>query len=84
MPTVATKTTNSNELLNLFYAITTQQQKDLEKEIKMLLLENQTKNENDNKNSKRFSGAISIKTAEKLHKHINEARNEWEKDNKSL
>ena len=76
MPTVATKTTDSNELLNIFYALTTQQQKDLEKEMKMLLLANQAKNANDNKNSKKFSGAISIKTAEKLHNHINETRNE--------
>jgi len=32
------------------------------------------------KNSERFSGAISKETAEKLHKHINEVRNEWERD----
>ncbi len=32
------------------------------------------------KNSQRFSGAISEKTAGKLHKHINEVRNEWEND----
>ena len=32
------------------------------------------------KNSERFFGSISIETAEKLHKHINETRNEWERD----
>ncbi len=32
------------------------------------------------KNSERFSGAISKETAEKLHKHLNEVRSEWEKD----
>ena len=32
------------------------------------------------KNSERFSGAISKKTTEKLHKHLNEVRNEWERD----
>jgi len=32
------------------------------------------------KNSDRFSGAISKETAEKLHKHLNEVRNEWERD----
>ena len=32
------------------------------------------------KNSKRFSGAISAATAEKLHKHLNKVRNEWERD----
>jgi hypothetical protein len=32
------------------------------------------------KNSERFSGAISKETAEKLHKHLNEVRNEWERD----
>jgi len=32
------------------------------------------------KNSERFSGAISKGTAEKLHKHLHEVRNEWEKD----
>jgi uncharacterized protein (DUF2344 family) len=31
-------------------------------------------------NSKRFAGAISKETAEKLHKHINEVRNEWDRD----
>ena len=30
------------------------------------------------KNSERFSGAISKKTADKLHKHLNKVRNEWE------
>ena len=30
------------------------------------------------KNSERFSGAISKETAEKLHKHLNEVRKEWE------
>ena len=32
------------------------------------------------KNSERFSRAISKETAEKLHKHLNEVRNEWERD----
>ena len=32
------------------------------------------------KNSERFAGAISKETAEKLHKHLNEVRNEWERD----
>ena len=32
------------------------------------------------KNSERFSGQISKKTADKLHKHLNEVRNEWERD----
>lgn len=32
------------------------------------------------KNSERFSGAISKETAEKLHKHINEVRSEWDRD----
>ena len=32
------------------------------------------------KNSERFSGSISKETAEKLHKHLNEIRNEWERD----
>ena len=32
------------------------------------------------KNSEKFSGAISKETAEKLHKHLNEARSEWERD----
>jgi hypothetical protein len=32
------------------------------------------------KNSQRFSGAISEKTADKLHKHIKEVRNEWKND----
>ena len=32
------------------------------------------------RNSERFSGAISKETAEKLHKHLNEVRNEWERD----
>jgi hypothetical protein len=31
-------------------------------------------------NSERFSGAISKETAEKLHKHLNEVHNEWERD----
>ena len=31
-------------------------------------------------NSERFAGAISKETAEKLHKHLNEVRNEWERD----
>jgi hypothetical protein len=32
------------------------------------------------KNSKRFSWAISKGTPEKLNKHLNEVRNEWERD----
>jgi predicted PP-loop superfamily ATPase len=32
------------------------------------------------KNSEKFSGAISKETAEKLHKHLNEARSKWERD----
>jgi hypothetical protein len=32
------------------------------------------------KNSERFSGAISKETAKKLHIHLNEVRNEWESD----
>jgi hypothetical protein len=32
------------------------------------------------RNSERFAGAISKETAEKLHKHLNEVRNEWERD----
>ena len=32
------------------------------------------------KNSERFFGAISKETAEKLHKHLNQARGEWERD----
>jgi len=31
------------------------------------------------KNSERFAGAISKETAQKLHKHIGEVRNEWER-----
>ena len=38
------------------------------------------KEQNKLKNSERFSGAISKETAEKLHKHLNEVRNEWERD----
>jgi len=36
--------------------------------------------QNKLKNSERFSGAISKETAEKLHKHLNEVRSEWERD----
>ncbi len=32
------------------------------------------------KNSEKFSGAISKKTAKKLHKHLREVRQEWERD----
>lgn len=32
------------------------------------------------KNSERFSGAISKETAEKLHKHLNKVRSEWDRD----
>lgn len=32
------------------------------------------------KNSERFSGAISKETVERLHKHLNEVRNEWVQD----
>jgi TolB-like protein len=45
-------------------------------EIIILPIENQHKM----KNSERFSGAVSKETAEKLHKHLNEVRNEWERD----
>ena len=38
------------------------------------------KEQNKIKNSERFAGAISKETAEKLHKHLNEVRNEWERD----
>jgi len=38
------------------------------------------KEENELKNSERFSGAISKETAGKLHIHLNEVRNEWERD----
>jgi len=38
------------------------------------------KEQNKLKNSERFAGAISKETVEKLHKHINEVRNEWERD----
>ena len=38
------------------------------------------KEQNKIRNSERFSGAISKETAEKLHKHLNEVRNEWERD----
>jgi len=38
------------------------------------------KEQNKLKNSERFSGAISKETAEKLNKHLNEVRNEWERD----
>jgi len=36
--------------------------------------------QNKLKNSERFSGAITKETAEKLNKHLNEARNEWERN----
>jgi len=32
------------------------------------------------KNSERFFGAISKETATRLHKHTNQAREEWERD----
>ena len=48
-------------------------------EIIVLPIEEQNK-QGKLKNSERFSGAISPKTAEKLHKHLNEIRNEWERD----
>jgi len=38
------------------------------------------KEQNKSKNSERFSGSISKGTAEKLHQHLNEVRNEWERD----
>lgn len=31
-------------------------------------------------NSERFSGSISKESAEKLHKHLNEVRTEWDRD----
>ena len=38
------------------------------------------KEQNKMKNSERFLGAISKETAEKLHKHLNEVHDEWERD----
>jgi len=32
------------------------------------------------KNSERFSGAISKETANKIHKHLNQVSNEWERN----
>ena len=32
------------------------------------------------KNSQKFAGAISKETADKLHKHLNQIRDEWERD----
>ena len=49
-------------------------------EIIVLPIEKQSKSHNKLKNSERFSGAISKETAEKLHKHLNEVRNEWDRD----
>jgi hypothetical protein len=48
-------------------------------EVIVLLIEG-TKETPKLKNSERFSGAISKETAEKLHKHLNEIRSEWERD----
>jgi hypothetical protein len=48
-------------------------------EVIVLLIE-EPKEQSKLKNSERFSGAISRETAEKLHKHLNEIRNEWESD----
>lgn len=48
-------------------------------EVIVLLIE-EPKEQPKLKNSERFSGAISRETAEKLHKHLNEIRNEWESD----
>ena len=48
-------------------------------EIIVLPIEEQSK-PSTLKNSERFSGAISRETAEKLHKHLNEVRSEWERD----
>ena len=48
-------------------------------EIIVLAIEEHDK-PNKLKNSERFSGAISKETAGKLHKHLNEIRNEWERD----
>ena len=48
-------------------------------EIIVFPVEDQNK-QNKLKNSERFSGVISKETAERLHKHLNEVRNEWERD----
>jgi hypothetical protein len=47
------------------------------------IIEEQKKTQNEPiklKNSERFLGAISKETAQKLHKHLNKVRNEWERD----
>ena len=49
-------------------------------EVIVLPFEEQHKQGAKLKNSERFSGAISKETAKKLHKHLNEVRNEWERD----
>ena len=36
--------------------------------------------QNNVTNSERFSGAISKKTAEKIHQHLHETRDEWERN----
>ena len=48
-------------------------------EIIVLPIEEQVKS-SKMKNSERFFGAISKETAQKLHNHLNEVRNEWERD----
>jgi hypothetical protein len=48
-------------------------------EIIVLPIEEQVK-PSKMKNSERFFGAISKETAQKLHNHLNEVRNEWERD----
>ena len=48
-------------------------------EIIVIPIENQNQ-PSQRKNSERFSGAISKETAEKLHHHFSEVRNEWERD----
>ena len=49
--------------------------------VEVIVLPIEEKNKSDKlSNSERFSGAISKETAEKLHKHLNEVRNEWERD----
>jgi hypothetical protein len=48
-------------------------------EVIVLLIE-EPKEQAKIKKSEKFSGAISKETAEKIHKHLNEIRQEWERD----
>ena len=51
------------------------------KKVEVIVLPvDEPKNAQKKKNSQRFSGAISERTAGKLHKHISEVRNEWKND----